>query len=124
MEDREFYGTERFGTKQAQRLGRCADLAFRALFNAPEGTTLVHASMTSPINRTETKGMKLGHAYLRLPDGRYWDPPSGLHWDPKVYEYLGGFHNQREYTRDQATQMAMKHETPGPWEIPEGEIWG
>jgi hypothetical protein len=124
MGDKEFYGTDTFGTDTEQRLGQCTDLAFRALFRAPEGTKLVHASMTSPMNRTETAGLKLGHAFLRLPDGRIWDPPSALHWDPQVYNVLGGIHNEREYTKDEAGALAMRHRHGGPWEIPEGELWG
>ena len=55
------------------------------------------------------------HAWLRLPDGRVWDPTENALVTAEKYEAICHATPVREYTRLQAARLASRHRHSGPW---------
>lgn len=91
--------------------GDCYGKAARRLLNRKnaEGWHLVHGFAF-------VGGMIPGaHAWLRLPDGRVWDPTENGYGSEQ--EYAANWHATpfREYTQQEAAQLMAEHGHYGPW---------
>jgi hypothetical protein len=96
---------------QNMRRGNCYRRALNRLFKQEDarGWRLVHGFAF-------VGGMVPGaHAWLRLPDGRVWDPTDNAYMAAQSYKAARRGAPVREYTRRQAARLALKHGHVGPW---------
>ena len=97
-----------------QRLTRCSELACYALLlgEAPEGTLLVHGTIhgeDSPLGR-------IGHAWLRLPDGTIWEPIAAeLHVNWAAWRDWAAAKVEATYTTEEAARNVLVHSHYGRW---------
>ena len=91
--------------------GNCYGRAFNRLLKQenPRGWRLVHGYA---FVSKRTPGQ---HAWLRLPDGRVWDPTDNAYVTAAEYETAYHATPIREYTKRQAVQLGLKHRHYGPW---------
>jgi hypothetical protein len=55
------------------------------------------------------------HAWLRLPDGRVWDPTENVYATTQEFEAACHPLPVRDYTRLQAARLSLWHQHCGPW---------
>jgi hypothetical protein len=116
----EFYGSEVANGEPSvlfdQRRSRCYELAtWTAIHGSvPRGTVLVHGNWHGP-----GAPARIGHAWLRLPDGSVWEPiRHRLYVDPLAWEHWTGAREEVRYSQHQATRLVLAHDTYGPWHEP------
>ena len=91
--------------------GDCYGQALKRLFNldSARGWRLVHGFAF-------VGGAVPGeHAWLRLPDGRVWDPTENAYATAEEYKAACRATPVREYTRLQAARLVSKRRHSGPW---------
>jgi hypothetical protein len=93
------------------RRGRCYELsAFALAFgSAPADAMLVHGSIDGG-----TDLGRFGHAWLRLADGRIWEPREATVY-PASWEAWADARVEVEYTRKEAFEMILTYDHWGPW---------
>lgn len=95
-----------------QRRRRCYELAAYALVfgSAPADALLVHGSIDGGPG---TLG-RIGHAWLRLPGGRIWEPINARTYEPDWTEWSQA-EPEVSYSRASARDLVMAIGTYGPW---------
>lgn len=93
------------------RRGRCYELAAFALVfgSAPADAVLVHGSIDGG-----TELGRFGHAWLRLADGRIWEPKGATVYPAEWMEWADA-RVEVEYTRAEARRMILTHDHWGSW---------
>lgn len=91
--------------------GRCYERAAERLLRQKDarGWRLVHGFAV-------VSGIAPGkHAWLRLPDGRVWDPTENVYWPELEYTTNRRATPLRKYSQLQAARLMIKHDHYGPW---------
>lgn len=123
---RQVYGPkgveEMFGTANAdpdepartfdERLRRCYELAAQALMfgTAPKGAKLVHGTMRGP-----RATRRIGHAWLRLPGHKVWEPINAKVYDEAEWVAYARARVDRIYTKTQTGRMLVLKGHYGRW---------
>lgn len=97
-----------------ERLKRCYELAGYALLfgDVPEGTLLVHGTIHGP----KEDQQRIGHAWLRLPDGTIWEPITGdIHASWITWRDFANAKVERTYTEGEARRLVLMDGTWGRW---------
>ena len=94
-----------------QRRGRCYELACYALTlgSAPHDAVLVHGSIDGG-----TALGRIGHAWLRLADGRVWEPTQARVYGPEWLEWADA-RDEAEYDLHDARRRTLTSGHYGPW---------
>jgi hypothetical protein len=93
-----------------KRVGRCWELAARALLRLPAATSwrLVHGIVTGP------GGVRMGHAWLARGD-QIWDAVRADFFLAADYLTLGEAAIIAEYSRREMAAEVSRHRHYGPW---------
>jgi hypothetical protein len=89
-----------------ERQGRCFELSGLVMLREPDNALmLVHGY------RVSYAGIKIGHAWIELADGRVYDPVEDRYYEPGRY---GGVAVIR-YSKREAAKLLAQHGHYGPW---------
>lgn len=97
-----------------ERISRCYELAGFALLcgTAPTGSTLIHGTMKG----THPGARRIGHAWLRLPDGRIWEPIYAEIWaDYAAWQKYADAKVERRYSAKRARTVIFYFDHWGRW---------
>jgi hypothetical protein len=95
-----------------QRRGRCYELAgFAVAFGAAgPHSRLIHGSWVGPVPKE-----RIGHAWVRLPDGRIWEPiRARIYASSDFYEWTKAW-DEVEYTAMVARRLILANDSFGRW---------
>ena len=92
--------------------GDCYKLSFDYVISHP-GWTLVHGIPTG--TGGNAIGRQYGHAWVEKDDEVY-DPSAKIKIHKLIYYSIGNIEYTVRYTKDEAMDLASKHETYGPWD--------
>jgi hypothetical protein len=96
-----------------KRHGRCYELAFRAVTEAPEaeGLKLVHGSAVLNL----VAGERVDHAWVLLPGSHVYDPVFDLYFTERDFAEKHKAVVSRVYTRMEAMKTLLENNHYGPW---------
>ncbi len=100
------------------RLGRCYELSYQFVLSNP-AWTLVHGFIEDKLFGT---GNRIDHAWC-VKEGKYYDPVIQKEFNEEVAKVIFNSEPVKQYPFEQAIEMALQHETYGPWhDIDNSEI--
>ena len=112
----DYFGTENASGEPSvgleQRIKRCYELAGYAVAMdlMPEGSSVVHGSWHGP-----GAPQRIGHAWVKLPQGLVWEPIRGLvYLEREFYAWTSAW-DEREYIAQVLKKMIITHNDFGRW---------
>ncbi len=96
-----------------RRHGRCYELAFRAVIEAPETQDLKLVHGSAVLN--PAAGERINHAWVLLPGSRVYDPVLDQCFTERGFAERHKAVVSRVYTRMEAAQTLLENNHYGPW---------
>lgn len=87
--------------------GTCYEDAWRFVIKEEEGD-LIHGSV-------ESKGKRIGHAWVELPTGFIWEPETGRYFTREAFNIATSPIEEHRYTVEEAAIMLARVGKHGPW---------
>lgn len=121
-----FLGTQHYGVTHQRRNGKCYEISGFALASGEvvdRYSMLVHGSV-----HYLTDDKRVDHAWLKLPNGRIWEPISAKEMSETEFELAYSPRVREQYTQYDVIECVREFGHWGPWDegseaVQLAELW-